>query len=315
MSTAQAQLNASHGKHWLAAIRPKTLTIALVPVLVGTTLAWAVLGTFDWVVMAAALAASAFIQVGTNMHNDVADCRRGADKPESRLGPPRVTAEGWLSAAQVERGVAGAFGAALLLGLYLVWIGGWPVLVIGLLSIAAGLAYSGGSVPIAYTSLGELFVWVFFGLVAVAGSYYLQVQDLNWLAVGAGAIVGMPAAGVLVVNNYRDLDHDRAVGRRTFAVQFGRRASQLEYALLMLAPFPALLALFPANYMFNDGWLILPWLALPWALVLVRRFRTETPGPLFNELLAGTARFQLVFGLLFCLGVVCGGSGALNPPT
>ncbi len=289
-------------KHWLLAVRPKTLTIAVVPVLVGTTLGWIDGGRLNWGVAGAALLVALLIQAGTNLHNDAADFARGADDPGTRLGPPRATAQGWLRAEQVRRGALACFGLALATGGYLVWSGGWPILVVGLLSILAGLAYTGGPRPIAYTGLGEAFVWVFFGVVAVAGSYYLQTAGLNRDALLAGTIIGMPAAAVLVVNNYRDLDNDRLAGRRTLAVRFGRRASQVEYGLLMLLPFALLLGLGGPGGL---GWnALLPYLALPWAVVLVRRFRKEAPGPAFNTLLAGTARFQLAFSLLLCLGLL-----------
>ena len=291
-------------RYWITAVRPKTLSLAVVPVMVGSALAWAQTDSLNWLVIAAALAGATLIQVGTNLHNDAADFERGADNPATRLGPPRVTAQGWLSAEQVRRAALVSFSLAGAIGGYLTWVGGWPILAVGLLSIAAGMAYTGGSRPIAYTPLGEFFVFFFFGLVAVAGSYYLQTGRLTWSASLAGIMVGMPAAAVLVVNNYRDLDNDRRVGKNTLAVRLGRRASQTEYALLMLLPF-ALLPVLPLV----DGigwWLGLPILVLPWAMTLVRRFRLEPAGPLFNDLLASTAKFQLGFGLLLCAGLLIG---------
>lgn len=288
-------------KYWLVAIRPKTLSIAVAPVLVGSILGWAHSGTLAWPVLGAALLAALLIQAGTNLHNDAADFERGADHSATRLGPPRATAEGWLSAAQVRRGATVNFTMAALLGCYLTWEGGWPVLAVGLASIAAGLAYTGGPRPVAYSAFGEFFVWLFFGLVAVAGSYYLQTGVLSWPALVAGTLLGMPAAAVLVVNNYRDLDNDKQVGKNTLAVRLGRRATQTEYALLMLTPFALLPLLHPLG-LGGFGWL-LPGVTLPWAFGLVRCFRHELPGPVFNKLLAATARFQLGFGLLLCLGV------------
>lgn len=288
-------------KYWLLAIRPKTLTIAVIPVLVGSTLGWVDGGSMSWSVMWVALLAALFIQVGTNLHNDAADYERGADDSVTRLGPARVSAEGWLPSAAVRRGATVNFSLAMLAGIYLTWVGGWPILLVGLASIAAAAGYSGGPWPVSYSSLGELFVWLFFGLVAVAGSYYLQTGVLSGAAVIAGSLVGMPAAAVLVVNNYRDLDNDRRAGRNTLAVRWGRSASQLEYASLMLAPF-ALLPLLHLAGVGGIGW-ILPGLMLPWAILLVNRFRNETPGPEFNRLLAATAQFHLGLGLLLCLGL------------
>ncbi len=291
-------------RYWITAIRPKTLSLAIVPVLVGSALAWAQTGSLNWLVIAAALLGATLIQVGTNLHNDAADFERGADDPNTRLGPRRVTAEGWLSAAQVRHAALLSFSLAGAIGGYLTWVGGWAILAVGLISIVAGLAYTGGPRPIAYTPLGEFFVFVFFGLVAVVGSYYLQTGRLTWSASLAGVMVGTPAAAVLVVNNYRDLDNDRRVGKNTLAVRIGRRASQAEYALLMLLPFVLLPAL---PLMVGSGWWLgLPVVVLPWAIVLVRQFHLEQPGPLFNHLLASTAKFQFGFGLLLCMGLLMG---------
>jgi 1,4-dihydroxy-2-naphthoate polyprenyltransferase len=289
--------------HWLTAIRPRTLLVAVVPVMVGKALAWHDLGALSLPVLLATLLAALLIQVATNLHNDVADFERGADDPGTRLGPRRATAEGWLTPASVRRGAAGSFAAAGLVGLWLAWVGGWPILAIGVASIACAWAYSGGARPIAYSSLGELFVWLFFGVAAVAGSYYLQAGRFDITALTAGALLGMPAAAVLVVNNYRDLDSDRRAGRRTFAVVFGPRASRIEYGSLMLAPFLLVIPLAVAG---GPGWL-LPLLAAPWAVALVRRFVSLPAGPVFNRLLADTARLQLAFGVLICTGLLVGG--------
>ena len=289
--------------YWLLAIRPRTLTISVVPVCLGCALAWAETGEIDVLLMLATVAAAVLIQIGTNLHNDVADFERGTDDPATRFGPSRVTAEGWLSAAQVRGGTHLSFAAALLLGLYLIWQGGWPILLVGLASFAAALAYTGGPRPLAYIGLGELFVWLFFGVVAVGGSYFLQVGGVGANALLAGTIIGMPAAAVLVVNNYRDLDSDRSAGKNTLAVRYGRVFSRGEYAALMLVPF-VLLAGWQAT-MQPRGWLLLPWLTLPWALWLVQRFRRLPAGPEFNSLLAITAMFQFALGLLLALAFVC----------
>ena len=287
-------------RHWLLAARPKTLPVAMAPVIVGTALAWAESGRVDAGVTLVILAAAILIQIGTNLHNDVADHERGADLPETRLGPPRATAEGWLEPPRV-RAMAGlAFLAAAGLGIWLILRGGWPIALIGALSLAAGWAYSGGPRPISYSSLGELFVWLFFGVIAVAGTYYLQAGGITSGALLAGAALGMPAAAVLVVNNYRDLVNDRRAGRQTFAVRFGRPASRLQYALLMLLPF----VLVPWLDAARPFWWLLVCGALPLAAVLVARFVRTAPGPAFNELLAATARFHLVFGILLCAAVI-----------
>jgi 1,4-dihydroxy-2-naphthoate polyprenyltransferase len=289
--------------YWLSAIRPRTLPVAVVPVLVGKAIALHDLGVLYLPVALGALLAALLVQIATNLHNDVADFERGADDPNTRLGPRRATAEGWINPAAVKRAAVLAFSGAGALGLWLAWVAGWPVLVIGVASIACAWAYSGGARPIAYSSLGEFFVWLFFGVIAVAGSYYLQAGRFDAVSLAAGAVLGLPAAAVLVVNNHRDRENDRRAGRRTFAVVFGPRASEIEYGVLMLLPF---LLLLPAALTGGTGWLV-PLLAVPWAVVLVRRFVTAPAPPVLNRLLADTARLQVLFGLLLCAGIYVGG--------
>ncbi len=290
------------GYAWWLAIRPKTLSVSVVPVLVGTSLAWSQQAAVLWLPALVALLAALLIQVGTNLHNDVADFERGADGPQ-RLGPPRATAMGWLAATAVRRGAWIAFALAFNLGVYLVHHGGWPIVVIGLASLAAGWAYSGGSRPIAGTAFGESFVLLFFGVVAVSGSYYLQTLSLAPAAVLAGAIVGLPAAAVITVNNTRDRESDARVGRRTLAVLCGRRAACGIYAGELLLPF----VLLPWLAMLSGRgfWLALPSLALPLCLRQIARFR-HAAGAAYNELLADTARLQLLFALLLAGGLLAG---------
>jgi len=294
-------------RHWLLAIRPKTLSLAVTPVLLGSCLAWADTGSLAPLTLAATLGAALLIQIGTNLHNDAADFERGADDPLTRLGPPRATASGWLSTTQVRRGVLLSFGSAMLAGAYLVWVGGWPILAVGLISIGAGLAYTAGPRPIAYSALGELFVLLFFGLAAVEGSYYLQTGRLGATALLAGVMIGLPAAAVLAVNNHRDRDSDRAVGKITLAVRLGPAGSLALYAALLLSPF-ALLIVWRQIASAPGYSHLLVLLLLPFALLLIRRFRREPPGPGLNRLLADTARFQLVLGLLLCAAVLVPGS-------
>lgn len=282
---------------WWLAIRPKTLSVSIVPVMVGSSVAYAEADAFAWLPLLAALVAAILIQVGTNLHNDVSDCERGADG-EGRLGPARATSSGWLAASAVHRAALACFGLALALGTYLVWHGGWPILLLGLASLAAGWSYTGGPRPIAYSGLGELFVWLFFGLGAVMGSYYLQTLSLSWLAFAAASMIGLLAAAVIVVNNYRDMENDRKIGKNTLAVRIGRRNSKMEYALLLLVPY-GLLAAFGAE---RTGWIAV--LTLPWAIYLIQCFWREAPGPIFNRILAQTARLQLGFGVLLSLGLL-----------
>lgn len=285
---------------WLAA-RPKTLTVSFVPLLVGSAVAYSEGHLFHWLPAVIALLAAVLIQVGTNLHNDVSDFERGADTPE-RLGPPRATAMGWLPAAAVRRAAWIAFGLAFNFGVYLAWYAGWPIVVIGLSSLLAGWAYTGGPRPIAYTPFGELFVCVFFGLVAVGGSYYLQTRTVDGAALLAALMVGLLAAGVITVNNYRDLESDARAGKNTLAVSLGRRGARFVYALEMLLPFALLPPL--AALTGKGAWLMLPFAVLPLVLVQLGRFRRETPGPGFNELLARTALLQFAFGILLAIALV-----------
>lgn len=283
---------------WWTAARPRTLPLAATPVLAGIALAWAEGATPRWLAALATLLAALLIQVGTNLHNDASDHERGNDR-EDRLGPLRVTAAGWASAAAVRRAAYLAFGTAFGLGVYLAVAGGWPIIAIGLASLAAGLAYSGGLRPISHTPLGELFVWLFFGVFAVAGSHWLQAGTFSAAALVTGTALGLPAAAVLLVNNLRDIAADTRAGRRTLAAALGDRTSRKLHAALMLLPFLAL----PALALILGGqhglWLALA--ALPVCLKVVRRMRVAQ-GVALNGVLAETARAQFVFGLLLAIG-------------
>lgn len=280
---------------WFLACRPKTLTVSLSPVLVGTAVAWHETQVLLWLPLLAAALGAAFIQIGTNLFNDVGDFLRGTDTP-GRLGPKRATAEGWLTPGMVRTGAWLSFALAFLCGIYLVWHGGWPIVAIGLASLAAGWAYTGGPKPIAYGPLGEVFVFIFFGLVAVGGSYYLQTLNVAPVALLAATLVGIHAAAVITVNNYRDRDGDQANGKNTLAVRLGRPATRRLYAAEMLAPY-ALLPLLA-----DLGWpAVLPLLSLPLAIRLIVRFHREAPGPVFNAILAATAGLQLAFAVLLSL--------------
>ncbi len=283
---------------WFLACRPKTLSVSVSPVLVGTAVAWHDSHRILWLPFLAAILGAAFIQIGTNLFNDVGDFLRGTDTPD-RLGPRRATAEGWLTPGTVQAGAWFSFALAFLCGVYLVWHGGWPIVAIGLASLSAGWAYTGGPKPIAYGPLGELFVFLFFGLLAVGGSYYLQTLHLTFSALLAATLVGIHAAAVITVNNYRDRDGDQKNGKNTLVVRMGRPATKRFYAAQMLAPY-ALLPLFSGL-----GWLAaLPLLSLPLALSLIRRFCCETPGPIFNQILAATAGLQFTFALLLSIALI-----------
>jgi 1,4-dihydroxy-2-naphthoate polyprenyltransferase len=286
---------------WWAAIRPRTLSIAATPVLVGTALGVAQGATLAWAPLFATLACALLIQVGTNLHNDAADHERGNDRAD-RIGPLRVTAAGWVSARGVRRAAGVAFGGALLLGAYLVGVGGWPILAIGLASLLAGWSYSGGPRPISHTALGEVFVVVFFGIVAVLGSAWLQGAAGGGAALLAGVMVGLPAAAVLLVNNYRDLEADLRAGRRTLAAVLGRPLARRVYATLMLLPFVILPALPLIGH--RGAWLGLVALLPAWHCV--RALERSPIGPELNPLLAATARTGFALGMLLALGFLIG---------
>jgi 1,4-dihydroxy-2-naphthoate octaprenyltransferase len=285
---------------WIMASRPRTLTLSMTPVAVGAALAWASDRKFYVAAVFAALAASALIQLGTNLHNDAADSERGGDGPD-RVGPPRVTASGLANATTVKRGACACFALAALLGLYLVHVGGWPILLLGILSILSGWAYTGGPLPIAYTPLGEFFVVAFFGVGAVCGTYWLSAAHLGSAAVAAGLALGVLTAAVLLVNNYRDIEADTRVGRRTLAIVAGARATTWIYAGLMLLPY-ALLPVIGHALPHGHVWPALA--ALPPTLVLIYRFWHEPPGRGFNLILAQTALIQLLFSLLLGFALV-----------
>ncbi len=286
---------------WLLAARPKTLTIAVVPVAVGSALAWAEKGVLSWPVALAALFGAVMIQAATNLHNDSADFERGGDPPD-RLGPTRVTAAGWAAPGRVRGAALACIAAAGLAGLYLVWVGGWPILALGMASVVAGWAYSGGPVPISHTPLGELFVLGFFGIGATMGSHYLQTGEPTAAALLAGVGVGAPAAAVLMVNNFRDRDADRRAGRRTLALVLGAGGSRVVYALAMALPFFLLAPLSGILGGERPLWIALA--AAPPALALAVRLWRAEPGPELNLLLARTAQTQVLIGALLYVGLV-----------
>ena len=281
---------------WVAAARPRTLPLTVTPVVAGLALALATTGGLHLGTALATLLAAIAIQVGTNLHNDANDFERGNDTPD-RLGPPRASAQGWFTPAQVRRAAHLAFLIALVLGALLCLRGGWPILLLGLASLAAGYAYTGGPRPIAYGPFGEVYVLLFFGVAAVAGTHYLQTLTFSPTALALGAILGLPAAAVLLINNYRDLETDRQGGRRTLCLYLGRTRARWLYAMLMLAP-PPLLALLNLP---GRAWPLLA--ALPLGLWLVVRLFRGALGGALNPLLGTTALYQTVLTVLLILGL------------
>jgi 1,4-dihydroxy-2-naphthoate octaprenyltransferase len=287
----------AHSAWWLA-IRPATLTASAAPVLVGSGAAWAE-GAFAIGPAIAAMIGAFLLQIGANFANDVFDFERGADNAE-RLGPQRATQQGWISAAQMKRAMWLAFAGATAVGLYLTWVAGWPVLALGVLSIAAAYLYTGGPKPYGYLGLGDLSVFLFFGPGAVAGTYYVQALEVSQLALLASLPIGALATAILVVNNLRDIETDARANKRTLAVRIGDRPTRTYYLVLLAVAYAVPVVIWWRGL--ADGWVLLPWLSLPLAVRLAARMRHDG-GLALNGCLVRTARLEVVFGLLFALGL------------
>jgi 1,4-dihydroxy-2-naphthoate octaprenyltransferase len=285
---------------WIMAARLRTLPVSVAPVLVGTALA-GFAGIFHPLRFVAALIGALFIQVGTNLSNDYSDARRGADT-EDRLGPVRVTAGGLVPPRQVLVATYVSFGIAVLAGAYLVSVAGWQLLLVGAASILAGVLYTGGPRPYGYEGLGEVFVFLFFGIVAVAGSYFVEVKHLEWEAFALAVPVGLVAAAILVVNNYRDIDTDRRAGKRTLAVRLGRERTRILFASMVYVAYLTT----PVTWAFGplEPWVLLPWVTIPIAAQVVRIVRNRTDGASLNGALAQTGMLQLAFCTLLAAGLL-----------
>lgn len=290
---------------WVLCARPATLTAALAPVLVGSACALDA-GTFRAGPALGALVGALLLQIGANFANDVFDYEKGADTHE-RLGPVRAVQAGLLTPQAVRRGMFVVFGLALLVGVYLMFQAGAAILAVGLVSILCAIAYTGGPYPLGYHGLGDVFVFLFFGLVAVCGSAFVHARSIPAMAPLAAIPPGALATAILVVNNLRDRETDARVGKRTLAVRLGRKGALAEYFLLILAAYSVPLALFAAGS--SGAWVLLPWLTAPIAFVLARKVATSH-GRALNPLLVGTARLLFVFGALFALGIALGAGGA-----
>jgi 1,4-dihydroxy-2-naphthoate polyprenyltransferase len=292
----------SAARIWLMAARVRTLPAAIAPVLVGTAAAVERVGELPraggFVV---ALLGSVLIQIGTNLANDYSDARRGADNAD-RLGPVRVTSAGLVTPRRVLVATWVAFAAAVACGIYLAVLAGPVILLIGALSIAAGVLYTGGPRPYGYAGLGEVFVFLFFGLVAVNGSYYVQLEELEFLPLGLSVAVGFLSTAILVVNNLRDIDTDRRAGKRTLAVRVGREPTRRLYAGLVAGAYLVLLATLAIDG--GPWWAALGLLSAPLALPPWRAVSTRTDGPALNGALAGTGLMLGVFSLLVSAGLL-----------
>jgi 1,4-dihydroxy-2-naphthoate polyprenyltransferase len=291
--------NHSHWQVWLLAARPKTLPAAAAPVMVGSAAAFYE-GGFRLGPALAALMAALLLQIGANLANDYFDYYKGADT-SARLGPVRVTASGLIPPGKVLRGMWVTFGLAALAGIYLAVVAGWPVIIIGLAAIAAAIAYTGGPLPFGYYGLGDFFVFVFFGLAAVAGTYFVQTGALSSLAIGSAVPMGLLITAILVVNNLRDIETDRKAGKMTLAVRFGPTGARQEYAACLAGAYisPLLMVLLGAA----PGHVFLAWFTVPMVIPLIKTVNTVRGRPL-NLTLAGTGQLTLVYGLLYSLGLV-----------
>jgi len=285
---------------WILATRPKTLPAALAPVMVGSAMAFAH-KSFAFLPAFAAMAVALLLQIGVNLANDYFDCIKGIDS-EDRLGPVRVTQGGLIPPVLVKTAMNFTFILAALPGFYLIYIGGWPVVFIGAASILAALGYSGGPYPLASNALGDLFVFFFFGLVAVCGTYYVQTLKLTATVLFMGADVGLLITAILVVNNLRDISTDSKTGKRTLAVLLGTRGTKIEYSLLLTGAYCGPVALwlwgiFPI-------WILLPLVSAPFAWRQIHIILRTTGGPILNHTLAATAKLAFFFSLLLSMGII-----------
>ena len=286
-------------KYWILASRPKTLPAAIAPVMLGVALAYHD-GIFHWITGLITLIAALLIQIGTNRANDLFDFLNGTDTSD-RIGPARVTQSGLLSTIQVRNGMIITFCLALTAGTYLVFIGGWPIVWIGLASIAAGIAYTGGPYPLGYHGWGDIFVIVFFGLIAVPGTFYLQTGMISMESLLVGLSMGTFSTAILVVNNLRDVETDTKTGKRTLVVRWGKRFGRIEYSIMMVVAYfiPAVLAVIWKN----DLSMYLYLFSLPIAAKMMISVWTLERKELF-PILGGTARVMMVYSILFVLGLI-----------
>ena len=286
-------------KPWLLASRPKTLPAAIAPVLVGTAMAWHE-GAFRWLPACICLLFALLIQIGTNFANDYYDFKKGADTKD-RLGPTRAVAAGLVAPETMKRVTAGTFAAAFCVGLGLIPFGGWWLLAVGIASILCGYAYTAGPYPLAYVGLGDVFVMVFFGMVAVGCTYFVQAGQFTWEVFWISTALGGLSTNLLVVNNLRDVDTDRAANKRTLVVRLGKTFSLWEYRLLALWPFIVCVWL---AFRWQDSWVQLPLLVFPLAVMLSLRLAKAKSGSAFNGLLAKTALLLVLYSVTLAGGMI-----------
>jgi len=282
------------------AARPATLLASIAPVLIGTASAWRD-NVFALLPFVTVLFTALAIQIGVNFANDLADAARGTDT-ESRIGPQRAVASGVISPHEMKRGIMIAFGLAGLGGIYLIWYAGWPIFVIGVVSILAALGYTNGPIPYGYFGLGELFVFTFFGLVATAGTRYVFSDSVPAAVWAGGVVMGFLASAILEANNIRDIDTDRVANKRTLAVMLGRQRARRMFAATIIAAFVTII--FSVGLGFLPGMSLMALIVAPLGIPLVQTVFTETDGPALTGVLKGTAQLQIFTGLLLALGIV-----------
>lgn len=290
---------------WIMAVRPKTLPVSVGPVLVGTAVAY-VEGSMRMGPAVAAGLGALLLQIGSNFANDVFDFEKGADT-EERIGPPRASQLGLLTPRAMKTGMVVVFALATLLGLYLSSVAGPVILAVGFVSILAAVAYTGGPWPLGYHGLGDAAVFLFFGLVAVVGTTFVQTGTLPMLAWWTAIPVGTLATAILVVNNLRDVDTDTVAGKRTLAVRMGRGGARVEWALLVGGAYLVPIVLWAGLGL--SGWILLPLASTPRAARIFMVIRSTEEGPALNDALAGTAQLGFLFSLLLALGLAAGISG------
>lgn len=283
---------------WWQAIRPKTLPASASGVVMGSALAWAA-GSFQLLPALAALCVALLLQIGSNVANDVYDFERGTDT-SARQGPVRVTQAGWLTPQEMKRGLLVIFGLAVLIGLYMAFLRGWLIVLLGIASIAAAVLYTGGPLPLGYYGLGDLLVFIFFGVVSVAGTYFVEAGSINALALWMSVPIGLIVTDILVVNNLRDLENDWQAGKRTLAVLLGERWTRIQYVFFMLLAYALVPILIWRGLLPAGSVLIL--LSLPWAYRATRTVLTQRGRPL-NAALAATGMTSLIFSVLFLIAM------------
>ena len=283
---------------WIMAARPTTLPAAIAPVIIGTVMAYGD-GLFHWLAASAALFGAVMIQIGTNFANDYYDYRKGGDHSE-RLGPTRATHAGLVTPRQMKVATFIAFGLAFAAGVYLVYRAGWPVVVIGLTSILFGVLYTGGPYPLGYHGLGEIFVLIFFGPIAVGGTYYVQALHITIPVIVAGLAPGLFSVAILTVNNLRDIKGDTASGKRTLVVRFGEAFAKMEYSFSIgiASLLPVLIVFLVHDRPYAVATIVIPLLAVP----TIRTVFANADGPSMNSALAGTGRLLLLYTLVFAVG-------------